>query len=353
MNIPTGYQIVPIDPAAMSRAELEEAALLQQALMRERVPEDPPTPTEVITKRMTAVVPGQWRALFAARDRAGAAAGFVFVGRSLNEPENAHVRWTEIGVLPEHRRHGVGRALYRAAVEVCLDQGTDLVFMGMTSDRVADGTHFAEAIGASAGLVMKTNQLDLAAVHRATVAEWASLDPAGYRLESSDDVVPDRLVQPYIDAANSMNDMPKGTMRFNDERMTEAQLRERESWRKQTGVRSRLIVAVDDATGEGAGFTEVTYDPKVPHLIWQQGTGVVAKHRGHKLGLWMKAVMLERILREWTEAKYVRTGNANENQWMLAINTQLGFRHAWSNTMWQLPVAEARASLGLRDEARV
>jgi len=38
---------------------------------------------------------------------------------------------------------------------------------------------------------------------------------------------------------------------------------------------------------------------------------------------------------------------------MLAINTQLGFKHAWSNTLWQLPLAEARTSLGLREQAKV
>ena len=74
-------------------------------------------------------------------------------------------------------------------------------------------------------------------------------------------------------------------------------------------------------------------------------------HRGHKLGLWMKAVMLERILRERPNAKFIRTGNANVNEHMLAINTDLGFRQAWSNTIWQLPLAEARTSLRLREGA--
>jgi hypothetical protein len=67
----------------------------------------------------------------------------------------------------------------------------------------------------------------------------------------------------------------------------------------------------------------------------------------------MKAVMLERILRERPAVKFIRTGNANVNEHMLAINTQLGFKHAWSNTLWQLPLAEARTSLGLREKAKV
>ncbi len=342
----SGYEIFPIEPRTLDDAQAAEAARLQQALQHERVSEDPLTPLEVYVQRMRAEAPGQWRAFFAARDAQGGAVGYGVVGRSLNEPENAHVRWCEIGVLPEHRRRGVGRALLRAMVEACLDQGEDLVFMGQTTDRVGAGDAFARAVHASPGLQMKTNQLVIADVDRAKVGEWARLDPAGYRLARADDVVPAELVRPYLDAANAMNDMPKGDLRFADQKFTEEQLRDRQIWLGQAGMQWRLVVAIHEASGEGAGFTEVQHDPRVPEVIWQGGTGVVSAHRGHRLGLWMKAVMLRRILRDWPDARFIRTGNANVNAHMLAINTQLGFRHAWSNTLWQIPLAEARIASG-------
>ena len=352
MNTPQDIQISRIDLDGRSDEELTESARFLQIMNKERVPEDPPTPIEAIKQRLRAKTEGQWRAIFIARDQRGKLVGSGFVGWNKNEPENAHARWTEVNVLPDYRRRGIGRALMRSLVEACIDQRDDLVFFGQTSDRVPAGEAFASAVAATAGLPMKQNQLTIAEVDRATVAEWAKLDPKGYRLERADNVVPQALVPAYLDAANSINDMPKGDLRFADQRFTEEQLRDRESWLKQAGMQWWVIVAVTDA-GEGVGFTEIQFDPRSPHLIWQGGTGVVGSHRGHKLGLWMKAVMLERILRERPEAKYIRTGNANVNEHMLAINTQLGFRHAWSNTLWQLPVAEARTSLGLRAEARV
>jgi len=352
MKTPTGYTITEVDFANASDEQVTEAARLLQAQNQERVPEDPLTPIEAIVQRIRATTPNQWRATFAARDASGKLVGSSFVGWNKNEPENAHARWTEVNVLPAHRRKGIGTALYRAAVEACLGQGDDLVFFGQTSDRQPSGGAFAKAIAASAGLPMKLNQLNIADVDRAKVAQWAKIDPKGYRLERADSVVPKSLIQPYLDAANAMNDMPKGDLRFADQKFTEEQLHERESWLKQAGMEWWLIVAVA-ASGEGAGFTEVQYDPRSGHVIHQGGTGVTTAHRGHQLGLWMKAVMLERILRERPAAKFIRTGNANVNEHMLAINTQLGFKHAWSNTLWQLPLAEARTSLGLREKAKV
>lgn len=347
MNTPHGYDIVEIDPRTLADAKAAEIARVQQAINAERVPEDPLTPLEPLIQRMRAEAPGHWRAAFVARDASGSYVGFGVVDRSLNEPENAHVRWTEINVARDHRRRGLGRALFGSIVDACAGQGDDLVFMGGTSDRLPTGEAFARAIGASPGLVMKNNQLAIAEVDRAKVAEWATLDPAGYRLERADGTIPERLVAPYLAALNAMNDMPKGTMRFADQRFTEAQLRDRETWLRQAGLEWWVIVAIHEATGDGAGFTEVTYDPRVSHAIQQGGTGVTPSHRGHRIGLWMKAVMLDRILRERTKAKFIRTGNANENAPMLSINTEIGFRHAWSNTLWQLPLADARRTLGI------
>ena len=353
MNTPQGITITRVDPENRTDAEITEAARLFQAMNQERVPEDPPTPLEAIKSRITATTPGQWRAIFSAiDDKTGKLVGTGFVGWNKNEPENAHARWSEVNVLPAHRRRGIGRALMRAIVEAVQDQRDDIVFFGQTSDRVPAGEKFATAVAASAGLPMRQNQLVIADVDRASVADWARIDPKGYRLDRSDNTIAPEKVKAYLEAANAINDMPKGDLAFRDQRFTEEQLRDREAWLKKAGFEWWVLVAIDEKTGAGVGFTEVQLDPRMPYLVWQGGTAVVSAHRGHRLGLWMKAVMLERILRERPDAKYIRTGNANVNEHMLAINTQIGFRHAWSNTLWQLPLAEARLSLGVRETAR-
>jgi GNAT superfamily N-acetyltransferase len=344
-----GYTIDRVVPSELPEDEQVALARLLQRMSKEILPEDPERPLDAILARLRATVPNEWHGRARARDARGAVAAFGGTQRSLNDPENAHVAWTELSVHPDHRRKGLGRAVFADLVAQAEGQHPELLFMGMTNDRVPSGEPFLTAIGAKPGLPMKTNQLALADVDRGQVAAWAKLDPAGYRIERVDNVVPASLVAPYIQASDGINDMPKGDLKMGDWKLTEEQIRDRESWFKQTGVEWRLLVAIHEATGEGAGFTDITYDPKQPWVIWQQGTAVTRGHRGHRLGLWMKAVMLERILSEMPKAKNIRTGNANTNSQMLAINTDLGFKMAWQSTLWQLPIADARRAAGLTE----
>ena len=221
-----------------------------------------------------------------------------------------------------------------------------------TNDRVPSGEAFAKAIGAKPGLPMTLKQLDLRTVDRTKLAEWSRAAPAGYRLLRIDDRVPDEFVRTYIEAAEGINDMPRGDIAFKDWKLNEAQIRQRESFYQQAGLTWWLLLATEERTGRGVGFTEIDFNPKDPHAIQQEGTAVAAAHRGHGIGLWLKAVMLERILAERPDSRFIRTGNANVNAQMLAINEKLGFVHAWQTIVWQIPVAEARKNGSLKTASR-
>ena len=350
---PQGYQFIQVEPTELSDEQAREAALLMQAMQHERAPDDPLTPLEVYIQRMRIKPPSQWRAVFAARDASGRLAGTAGIGYSTNEPEQAHLRWCDLSVAQAHRRRGVGRALFRRLVQAVDGQREDLLIVGQSNDRVPAGDPFARAVGGTPGLPMRMNELVIAEVDRAKLREWTSVASPGYRLARIDGTVPAKLMAAYLQAANGMNDAPKGDIDFGEWKVTEEQVHEREDWLRKAGQEWWLIVAVHEASGEGAGFTEVTYDPKVPHVVYQQGTATIPAHRGHHLGMWMKAAMLERILAERPGAKFIRTGNANTNEQMLDINTKLGFKHAWQTTLWQAKLADAKKALDLETaEAR-
>src|SRR5207249_2441999 len=140
--------------------------------------------------------------------------------------------------------------------------------------------------GSRGTLRADVNQLDLRELDRDLVREWSALRPGGYRLEWIDADVPDALVRNVIVAYDTMNTAPRGESGMEDWHHTPELIREWDRSRREAGRERRLALVIDEATGDTAGFTELTYDPKIPHVISQQGTAVIPAHRGRGLGKW-------------------------------------------------------------------
>ncbi|HUG55780.1 MAG TPA: GNAT family N-acetyltransferase [Candidatus Limnocylindrales bacterium] len=336
------YALGEIDLPRLSDEEVRPLARLYQVLSRERSPEDPVTALDVLAQRLRARPDVAETRDWMVR-HGDDVVGLGTVTR-WKVAENPHWRDAWIAVHPAHRRRGLARRLLREIVAAA--GGSDEVVLGSwTTDRVPAGDAFARGTGATEGLTNRTSQLVLAEVDRALVAEWAALDPAGYRLVWIEDDVPEELTANVVAAYETMNTAPRGDLRTGDWRVTPAEIRDWDRTRRKAGAVRRLLLAVHEATGETAGFTEVTRNPGTPWFVGQQGTAVVPAHRGHGIGKWIKAVVVRRILEEWPEARLIRTGNAYSNAPMLSINDRLGFKVAWSMIVWQLAIADARAYL--------
>jgi mycothiol synthase len=334
------YTVEPVDLSTADDDVVREVTTFNNAMSSERVPEDPPLSFEAFASRVrnrpSMVVMRDWLA----RSAEGELVARGFVVR-FEADTNQHLRDAGIDVLPAHRRKGIAKQLLREIVTGA-GEADHIVISFFTNDRVPSAAAFMKRIGAKRVLTAHTNQLDLSQVDRVMVREWAAIATKGYRLEWIDGDVPEDRMRNVIVAYDTMNTAPRGDSAMQDWNTTPEHIREFDRSRRATGRERRLVLAIHEATGDPAGYTELVYDPRVPHLIWQQGTAVIPSHRGHGLGKWLKAAMLERALRDWPKARLIRTGNADSNAPMLAINERLGFKPAWADSIWEVGIADAR-----------
>lgn len=337
----TDYAIERIDDlGARPEDELREYAELLRGYDAERVPEDPPTPVGVYLDGFRTLPSMARRTAWLVRTPEGELVAAAQQWRYETD-ENPHLRESWIVVHADRRRRGLGHRLLGEITRAAGESPEITVTFGST-DRVPAGEAFLEKIGATRGLTNHKNQVAVADIDRALVRAWARLDPPGYRLVWIDDDVPEELMSNVIVAFDAMNLAPHGSVPMNDWHETPERIREWDRLRRKMGRERRLLLTIDEATGETAGYTETAFDPREPHLIRQHGTAVVLAHRGKGLGKWVKARMLERVLPERPMARFVRTGNADVNAPMLSINHRLGFKPAWTDTWWHIGLPDLR-----------
>jgi RimJ/RimL family protein N-acetyltransferase len=197
-------------------------------------------------------------------------------------------------------------------------------------------------------MAMHINRLDLAELDRDLVRRWIDEGPArapGYSLVTVDGPYPDDLIEEIADVFEVMNDAPRDDLQMEDQKLTVEQVRDIDKMLTAQKAERWALFARHEETGKLVGLTYVVWRPDQPETVGQGDTGVRPEHRGHALGKWLKAAMLQRILDERPQAKDVRTGNADSNGAMLGINRALGFKPYIATMNWQVPVEKVRAYL--------
>jgi mycothiol synthase len=341
--------IAEIDREHPDPRHLGALAALGRSVRAETRPHDV-APTEEHIRRALAGVAAQGnfdvRVAVAWRD--GVAAGDVTTASS-RKGDNAHVLQVEAYVMPLERRRGVGTRLLEVALGRARTEGRTLI-IGTTNERVAAGEPFARRVGARPGLVSLVYEATLAELDTALLAAWLRAGP-----ERAPDVELAWLGSPYPDdqlaslatVMLAMNDIPLGDLQLSDRTVTPATLRDQDGMRRARGDERWTLVARRREDGAIVGATETLWNAANPAVLMQLDTVVLREARGRGLGRWLKAAMLERVLRERPEARVVRTDNASLNAPMQAINDALGFRVALTETVWQVEVDVAAAALGL------
>jgi GNAT superfamily N-acetyltransferase len=337
---------VPVDYRSISEEQIVALNAFENAMAADSNPEDPPTPLEITRANATNHADVLVIREFWAREADGAIAGMGWAWWRRTE-ENRHVAWCRVDVRPDHRGRGLARALLRKVTdEVAADGRTTMICW--TTDRVPAGEAFAKRVGADPGSATHTNRLLLADVDREMCRRWIDEGPArapDYGLLMLDGPYPDDLIEEICGVYDIMNTAPRDNLDIEDQRHTVDEMRQQEKQGVAAGTLRWSLFARHVPLQKLVGFTVVYWNPAQPDTVYQGDTGVHPDHRGHALGKWLKAAMLERIFRELPDAVDVRTGNADSNDAMLGINHALGFGPYIAQMNWQVPVERVRAYL--------
>jgi GNAT superfamily N-acetyltransferase len=259
-----------------------------------------------------------------------------------------HVAYLRIGVQPDHRRAGIGRALLGGAVAVAERFGRSLL-MDVTHETVPAGEEFARRIGAGVAQVLIENRLDLRAVDRDQVRSWAADGPSrapGYHLEFVAGITPDQLLPGAVAMMEAiLNTQPLDNLEIGDRTLTPERFRQDERAEEAAGIDRWAYYAVEDATGDLIGLSDIFIGSAGPERVDIGQTVVKAAHRGHGLSNWLKAAMMQKVFDELPDAHWLVTNNSASNDTMLTINRKFGFQPSGTATTWQVSVERARAYL--------
>ncbi len=268
---------------------------------------------------------------------------------------NLHAAWVGVQVHPDHRRRGLGTTLLGVGEKIAAEaaRGTlqgeaefaDLPGSPVLAPPTGSGKAPADDPGVRFALShgYELTQVERRSVLRTPVAPdlldsletEARAHADGYRLHRWDATVPDEWLDAFAVLETRMStDAPTGALDFREDPWDAERVR-RAAGRLAAQGRGYVICAAEHvATGELAAMTMLSWFPdQVCTEQWD--TIVLAPHRGHRLGMLVKAANLRHLAEVRPQNLRVYTWNAEENDHMLGINVALGFRPSGGAATWQ------------------
>jgi GNAT superfamily N-acetyltransferase len=243
-----------------------------------------------------------------------------------------------LSVRPTAQRRGVGSALLADAEAIAAEHGrtTLLVETEWAHGRTDGAEGFASSRGFVVAQTVLRSEQPLPADVDALRAELAAPGAEAYSLESYVDDMPDEWLDDRALLQQRMStDAPADDLDIEEEDWDADRLRASNARARASGRRIVETAARHVPSGRLVGFTTVSVSAGEPDLGYQQDTLVLREHRGHALGLRLKAANALLLMSELPHVTAVRTWNAASNDHMLAVNRRLGYRVDGYSREWQ------------------
>jgi GNAT superfamily N-acetyltransferase len=282
--------------------------------------------------------------------------GRVVARGNLALPVGATECWAAVAVLPEFRGRGIGAALYERLERMARDAGRTTI-QNHTTFRPGIGgatisaptgfgsvplelssTRFLQRYGFSLEQVGRVSGLALPMDPSlfASRFEEASTAAAGYRTVTWQGRTPEEWVNALAHLRTRMSiDTPNAGIEQSEDVWTADRVRSFDDLQAESPRVVLTSIAVHEATGDVAGYTELDVPEEPDRPAEQLDTLVVREHRGHRLGMLLKLANLRELAARFPRTGVVETTNAEENRHMLDVNEALGFAPVGYAARWK------------------
>jgi GNAT superfamily N-acetyltransferase len=271
---------------------------------------------------------GEIQEVFLAVDDDGTPAGSLTVYVPMLD--NVDKIYADLVVHPDHRGRGVGAALAVQYEERARSHGRSQLLVNSKLPFGELETHAYRRFAAAQGYELAN--IEVVRQQRLPVPDgdldaWtakAAVKSAGYEIRTYVDEFPADLAPSLCTLMGQLAvDAPTGQIDFEEEVMTPERLQQRYDLNKAMDRSIFETVAIKD--GVVAAQTTLSVPREKPDAF-QWGTFVHRDHRGHRLGLAVKAANQRAMQAAAPHLRRVVTQNGETNEWMIAINEMMGFK---------------------------
>lgn len=243
-------------------------------------------------------------------------------------------RWQGLGNRFLHEQLAAARAHGRRSVATLAWEGSDGVPFLAHHDFSTSGQHPYDVRRVD---LRDTPRSRWQQLYDEAEAE-AGAAAAGYEVVHVTGPTPDDLLDALVTLHEAINDAPADEG-LEPDVWNADRVRAYDASMARRGQTTYRVLARKRSTGEWVGMSLLCVDESAPEVAFQEDTNVVRAHRGHRIGLLMKADMLLWLGDERPEVGSADTWNASDNHHMIAVNERLGCRVIARNIGFRRTVA--------------
>lgn len=241
--------------------------------------------------------------------------------------DNEHLALAFCSVHPAAWGRGIGTALLDEQSEFCRNAGRSLMLT--FCNRGTPGNRLLTTYGFEVGQATAQRRLyprELDYDHIRSLVDDAAGKAGDYELIRLDGPAPEEWLPALVSLFEAINDAPSDDMAITPDVFSVDRIRAFEAAMAKRRQHLYRLMARHRRTGDWAGHSILCVDELRPGVAMQEDTTVVSQHRGHRLGMWLKATMLLWMRELGLDLVTIDTWNAESNDHMIGINEQLNYK---------------------------